>query len=71
VVMDAFGMFSCQRPPICMSLPMCWCGDDCKVAISEQYHTYQQRYWMCANYAYSLEKPKPQGKKGKSKKPVE
>ncbi|KAF0933858.1 hypothetical protein E2562_019307, partial [Oryza meyeriana var. granulata] len=68
VAIDAFGMFSRQRPPISVPPPMCWYGDDCKVTISEKDHTYQQRYWTCTNYAYSSEKPKPQGK---SKKLVE
>ncbi|BAT16458.1 Os12g0234500 [Oryza sativa Japonica Group] len=34
--------------------------------------SFGQRYWMCRNYAYNLEKPKPvpKGKKGKAKMPV-
>ncbi|CAN6201590.1 unnamed protein product [Urochloa humidicola] len=33
-------------------MPMCFCGDRCKVAQSEEEETYRQRYWMCANYAF-------------------
>ncbi|CAN6239698.1 unnamed protein product [Urochloa humidicola] len=36
---------------------MCFCGDRCKVAQSEEEETYRQRYWMCANYAFD---PTPQ-----------
>ncbi|CAN6287807.1 unnamed protein product [Urochloa humidicola] len=36
---------------------MCFCGDPCKVDISEKEETYKQRYWMCANYAFE---PTPQ-----------
>ncbi|CAN6331696.1 unnamed protein product [Urochloa humidicola] len=36
---------------------MCFCGDRCKVAESEEEETYRQRYWMCANYAFD---PTPQ-----------
>ncbi|XP_066347491.1 uncharacterized protein [Miscanthus floridulus] len=32
--------------------PMCWCGDPCKVAKSDEDDTYRQRYWMCANFAF-------------------
>ena len=32
--------------------PMCFCGDPCKVDISEDEETYRQRYWMCPNYAW-------------------
>uniref|UniRef100_A0A0D3HSR9 Uncharacterized protein n=1 Tax=Oryza barthii TaxID=65489 RepID=A0A0D3HSR9_9ORYZ len=34
--------------------------------------SFGQRYWMCRNYAYNPEKPKPvpKGKKGKAKMPV-
>jgi hypothetical protein len=28
-------------------VPMCWCGDPCKVAKSDEEDTYRQRYWMC------------------------
>ncbi|XP_066355742.1 uncharacterized protein [Miscanthus floridulus] len=31
---------------------MCYCGDPCRVAISEEEETYKQRYWMCDNYAF-------------------
>ena len=33
-------------------VPMCYCGDPCKVDVSEDDETYQQRYWMCSNFAW-------------------
>jgi hypothetical protein len=33
-------------------VPMCFCGDPCKVAKSDKEDTYRQRYWMCANFAF-------------------
>ena len=33
-------------------VPMCWCGDPCKVAKSDEEDTYMQRYWMYANFAF-------------------
>jgi len=36
---------------------MCFCGDPCKVDISEDEKTYKQRYWMCSNFAWE---PTPQ-----------
>ncbi|CAN6297963.1 unnamed protein product [Urochloa humidicola] len=38
--------------PSGVPVPMCFCGDSCKVAESEEEETYRQRYWMCANYAF-------------------
>ena len=38
--------------PSGVPVPMCFCGDPCKVAKSEEEDTYKQRYWMCANYAF-------------------
>ena len=38
--------------PSGVSVPMCFCGDPCKVANSEEEKTYNQRYWMCENYAF-------------------
>jgi hypothetical protein len=32
--------------------PMCFCGDPCKVEISEDEETYKQKYWMCSNFAW-------------------
>lgn len=34
-------------------MPICFCGDPCKVAESDEEDTYKQRYWMCANYAFN------------------
>ncbi|KAG2606882.1 hypothetical protein PVAP13_4NG221832 [Panicum virgatum] len=34
-------------------VPMCFCGDPCKVGQSDEEDTYNQRYWMCANYAFN------------------
>ena len=31
---------------------MCFCGDPCKVAKSDEEDMYRQRYWMCANFAF-------------------
>ena len=33
-------------------VPMCFCGDPCKVAKSNEEDTYRQRYWMCFNFAF-------------------
>ncbi|CAN6337780.1 unnamed protein product [Urochloa humidicola] len=33
-------------------VPMCFCGDPCKVEKSAEDETYKLRYWMCANYAF-------------------
>ncbi|KAG2579354.1 hypothetical protein PVAP13_6NG282600 [Panicum virgatum] len=38
--------------PSGVSVPMCFCGDPCKVDVSIEEDTYKQRYWMCANYAF-------------------
>jgi hypothetical protein len=38
--------------PSGVPVPMCWCGDPCKVAKSDEEDTYRQRYWMCSNYAF-------------------
>ncbi|CAN6234886.1 unnamed protein product [Urochloa humidicola] len=38
--------------PSGVPVPMCFCGDSCKVAQSEEEETYRQRYWMCVNYAF-------------------
>ncbi|KAF2912205.1 hypothetical protein DAI22_02g202000 [Oryza sativa Japonica Group] len=38
--------------PSGVSVPMCWCGDPCKVAKSDEEETYMQRYWMCANFEF-------------------
>ncbi|KAF2926592.1 hypothetical protein DAI22_06g139350 [Oryza sativa Japonica Group] len=44
----------------------------CLHRISDDWDSYSQRYWMCRNYSYSPEKPKPvpKGRKGKTKIPV-
>uniref|UniRef100_A0A0E0M6S7 Uncharacterized protein n=1 Tax=Oryza punctata TaxID=4537 RepID=A0A0E0M6S7_ORYPU len=69
---DAISFSPNQLPPPDVKRPMCWCGDDCCFQTSDDWDTYDQRYWMCRNYAYSPEKPKPvpKGKKGKAKMPV-
>ncbi|KAG2587730.1 hypothetical protein PVAP13_5NG166700 [Panicum virgatum] len=38
--------------PSGVHVPMCFCGNPCKVAESDEKDTYKQRYWMCANYAF-------------------
>ncbi|XP_021302578.1 uncharacterized protein LOC110430046 [Sorghum bicolor] len=38
--------------PSGVPVPMWFCGDPCKVDISEDEETYRQRYWMCSNYAW-------------------
>ncbi|KAG2582221.1 hypothetical protein PVAP13_6KG198735 [Panicum virgatum] len=38
--------------PSGVPVPMCFCGDPCKVANSDEEETYHQRYWMCENYAF-------------------
>jgi hypothetical protein len=38
--------------PSGVPIPMCFCGDPCKVEISEDEATYKQRYWMCSNFAW-------------------
>jgi hypothetical protein len=38
--------------PSGVPIPMCFCGDPCKVDISEDEATYKQRYWMYSNFAW-------------------
>ena len=38
--------------PSDVPVPMCYYGDPCKVAISNEEETYKQRYWMYDNYAF-------------------
>ena len=38
--------------PSGVPVPMCFCGDPCKVDVSVEEDTYRQRYWMCVNYAF-------------------
>jgi len=38
--------------PSGVPVPMCFCGDLCKVAESDEHDTYKQRYWMCTNYTF-------------------
>jgi hypothetical protein len=38
--------------PTGVPVPMCFCGNPCKVDKSEDHDTYRQKYWMCANYAF-------------------
>nr|AVY91704.1 hypothetical protein Shy3280Sca011_036 [Saccharum hybrid cultivar SP80-3280] len=38
--------------PSGVPIPMCFCGDPCKVDISEDEATYKQRYWMCSNFTW-------------------
>jgi hypothetical protein len=38
--------------PTGVLVPMCFCGDPCKVDKSEDHDTYRQKYWMYANYAF-------------------
>jgi hypothetical protein len=38
--------------PSGVPMPMCFCGDPCKVAKSDEEESYNQRYWMCENYAF-------------------
>ena len=33
-------------------VPMCFCGDPCKVAKSDEEDMYRQRYWMCSNFTF-------------------
>ena len=33
-------------------VPMCFCGNPCKVAKFDEEDTYRQRYWMCSNFAF-------------------
>ena len=38
--------------PSGVSVPMCFCGDPCKVSKSDDENTYRQRYWMCSNFTF-------------------
>jgi hypothetical protein len=38
--------------PSGVPVPMCFCGDPCKVAKSDEEDMYLQRYWMCSNYVF-------------------
>ena len=40
--------------PSGVPVPMCFCGDPCKVVKSDEDDTYRQRYWVCANFAFEL-----------------
>ncbi|WVZ94754.1 hypothetical protein U9M48_040616 [Paspalum notatum var. saurae] len=47
------------RMPIPAGLvpPMCFCGDPCKMEMSDEEETFRRRYWMCGNWAFDpLEK---------------
>jgi hypothetical protein len=35
-------------------IPMYFWSDPCKVAKSDEKKSYNQRYWMCENYAFDL-----------------
>ena len=41
--------------PSGISVLMCFCSDPCMVGKSDEEETYKQRYWMCANYASTLQ----------------
>jgi hypothetical protein len=43
--------FTCLPLPSGVSVTMCF-GDACKVAKFDEEETYNQRYWMCDNYAF-------------------
>ena len=38
--------------PSSIPVPMCFCGNTCKVAKFDEEDTYRQRYWMCSNFAF-------------------
>ena len=38
--------------PLPSGVPVCFCGDPCKVAKSDEEDTYRQRYWICFNFAF-------------------
>ena len=42
------------RMPIPAGLvpPMCFCGDPCKMEMSDEKQTFRRRNWMCANWAF-------------------
>ena len=42
------------RMPIPAGLvpPMFFCGDPCKMEMSDKEQTFRRRYWMCANWAF-------------------
>jgi hypothetical protein len=35
--------------------PECYCGDVCKIEVSDDYETLRQRFWMCNNHTYDPE----------------
>ena len=39
--------------PSSVPAPMCFCGNPCKVAKSDEDDTYRHMYWMCANFVFS------------------
>jgi hypothetical protein len=41
-----------KQLPSGVPIPMCFCGDPCKVDISEDEATYKQRYLMHFNFAW-------------------
>ena len=44
--------FACLPLPSGVPVPMCFCGDSCKVAKSDEEKKYNQMYWICENYAF-------------------
>ena len=38
--------------PSGVPVPMCFCGDACRVAKSDEEDTYRQRYWVCFSFAF-------------------
>ena len=38
--------------PLPSGVPVCFCGDPCKVAKSDEGDTYRLRYCMCSNFVF-------------------
>ncbi|WVZ91369.1 hypothetical protein U9M48_037551 [Paspalum notatum var. saurae] len=44
--------YSRMAIPVGLVPPMCFCGDPCKLEMSDEDETFRRRYWMCANWAF-------------------
>jgi hypothetical protein len=46
-------------PPKGIEPVRCWCGDICKVRMSDDFSDkFGMKFWMCANYAHDPATPK-------------
>jgi hypothetical protein len=54
--LDGYAKTMCGlHPKLEGESPECFCGDVCKMEVSDDYMILWQRYWMCDNLAYDPE----------------